>query len=119
MDNSILKVNDSGLKSELEKMFTKVKILVEKYNISKDENKMLKEKVKELEHSLSEAEIKVSNRNSELLVKDKEITEFKNKLLDERKNKVSGEDKTQLKSRIRELMVRLDTHLEQKTNNNF
>ena len=119
MDNSILKVNDSGLKSELEKMFTKVKILVEKYNISKDENKMLKEKVKELEHALSEAEIKVSNRNSELLVKDKEITEFKNKLLDERKNKVSGEDKTQLKSRIRELMVRLDTHLEQKTNNNF
>ncbi len=119
MDNSILKVNDSGLKSELEKMFSKVKVLVEKFNLSKDENRILKEKVKELEHSLSEAEIKVSNRNSELLVKDKEISELKNKLLDERKNKVSGEDKAQLKSRIRELMVRLDTHLEQKTNNNF
>jgi len=51
MDNSILKVNDSGLKSELEKMFSKVKILVDKFNISKDENKLLKEKVKELEHS--------------------------------------------------------------------
>ncbi len=119
MDNSILKVNDSGLKSELEKMFSRVKVLVEKFNISKDENKFLKEKIKELEHSLSDAEIKVSNRNSELLTKDKEITDFKYKLLDERKNKVSGEDKAQLKSRIRELMVRLDTHLEQKTNNNY
>lgn len=119
MDNSILKVNDSGLKNELEKMFSKVKVLVEKFNISKDENKLLKEKVKELEHALNDAEIEVSNRNSELLAKDKEITDLKNKILEERKNKVSGEDKAQLKSRIRELMVRLDTHLEQKTNNNF
>ncbi|KXK44065.1 MAG: hypothetical protein UZ05_CHB002002720 [Chlorobi bacterium OLB5] len=119
MDNSILKVNDSGLKNEIEKMFSKVKVLVEKFNISRDENKLLKEKVKDLEHSLSEAEIKVSNRNSELLVKDKEITDLKNKILEERKNKVSGEDKAQLKSRIRELMVRLDSHLEQKSNNNF
>lgn len=119
MDNSILKVNDSGLKNEIEKMFSKVKVLVEKFNIARDENKLLKEKVKDLEHSLSEAEIKVSNRNSELLVKDKEITDLKNKILEERKNKVSGEDKAQLKSRIRELMVRLDSHLEQKSNNNF
>lgn len=119
MDNSILKVNDSGLKNEIEKIFSKVKVLVEKLNIARDENKLLKEKVKDLEHSLSEAEIKVSNRNSELLVKDKEITDLKNKILEERKNKVSGEDKAQLKSRIRELMVRLDSHLEQKSNNNF
>ncbi len=119
MDNQILKVNDQGLKSELEKMFSRVKVLVEKYNLTRDENKLLKEKLHELEHSLSDAEIKVSNRNSELLVKDKEITDLKNKVLEERKNKVSGEDKAQLKSRIRELMVRLDSHLEQKTNNNF
>ncbi len=119
MDNLILKVNDQGLKSELEKMFSKVKVLVEKFNISRDENKLLKEKVKELEHALSEAEKEVSGKNSELLNKDKEIAEFKNRLLDERKNKISGEDKAQLKSRIRELMVRLDAHLEQKANNNF
>ena len=119
MDNPILKVNDQGLKNELEKLFTKVKVLVEKYNITGDENKLLKEKVKELEQSLNETRIEVSGKNSELLNKDKEISEFKNKLLDERKNKISGDDKSHLKSRIRELMVRLDAHLEQKANNNF
>lgn len=119
MDNPVFKVNDSGLKSELEKMFSKVKVLVEKYNTSREENGLLKEKVKELEQALGEAKIEVSNKNSELMTKDMEISDFKNKLLDERKNKVSGEDKAQLKSRIRELMLRLDTHLEQKANNNF
>ena len=119
MDNPVFKVNDSGLKSELEKMFSKVKVLVEKYNISREENGLLKDKVKELEQALGEAKIEVSNKNSELMTKDMEISDFKNKLLDERKNKVSGEDKAQLKSRIRELMVRLDSHLEQKSNNNF
>lgn len=112
-------MNDSGLKSELEKMFSKVKVLVENYNGAKDENNMLREKVKELEQALSDTKIDISNRNSDLLNKDKELTDLKNKLLDERKNKVSGEDKAQLKQRIRELMVRLDTHLEQKANNNF
>jgi hypothetical protein len=119
VDNSILKVNDSGLKSELEKMFSKVKVLVENYNGLKDETEVLMEKLKSVEQALSDTKIDISNRNSDLLNKDKEITELKNKMLDERKNKISGEDKTQLKQRIRELMVRLDTHLEQKANNNF
>lgn len=119
MDNAILKVNDSGLKNELEKMFSKVKLLVEKYNTANDENKLLKEKVKDLEQSLSDIKIDNSNRNSDLLNKDKEISDLKNKLLDEKKNKLSGDDKAQLKQRIRELMLRLDAHLEQKANNNF
>lgn len=119
MDNAILKVNDSGLKNELEKMFSKVKVLVESYNDAKDENKLLKEKVKELELTLSDSKIDVSTKNSDLLNKEREISDLKNKLLDEKKNKISGDDKTQLKQRIRELMVRLDTHLEQKANNNF
>jgi hypothetical protein len=119
MDNPILKVNDSGLKSELEKMFSKVKVLVENYNEASSENKLLKERVKELELALSDTKIEISNRNSDSLNKEKEIADLKNKLLDERKNKVSGEDKTQLKQRIRELMLRLDAHLEQKANNNF
>jgi chromosome segregation ATPase len=119
MDNPILKVNDSGLKGELEKMFSKVKILVENYNEAKSENLSLKERVKELEQSLSDTKVEMSNRNSDSLNKEKEIADLKNKLLDERKNKVSGEDKAQLKQRIRELMHRLDAHLEQKANNNF
>ncbi len=68
---------------------------------------------------ISEIKIDLTNKNSELLNKDREITELKNRLLDEKKNKISTDDKSQLKSRIRELMVRLDAHLEQKTNNNF
>ena len=119
MDNAILKVNDSGLKNELEKMFSKVKVLVESYNGAKEENKLLKEKVKELEQTLSDSKIDVSTKNSDLLNKEREISDLKNKLLDEKKNKISGDDKAHLKQRIRELMVRLDTHLEQKANNNF
>lgn len=119
MDNVILKVNDSGLKNELEKIFSKVKVLVDKYNGAKDENKLLKQRIKDLEQALSDVKLETSNKNSELLNRDKELTDLKNKLLDERKNKISGEDKSQLKSRIRELMVRLDAHLEQKANNNF
>ncbi len=119
MDNAILKVNDLGLKSELERMFAKVKILVEKYNSALDENKLLKEKVKDIEHYLSDSKIDVSNKNTEILNKEREINDLKSRLLDERKNKISVEEKSQLKSRIKELMVRLDTHLEQKTGNNF
>jgi chromosome segregation ATPase len=119
MDNAILKVNDFGLKNEVEKLFSKIKVLVEKYNNAKDENKLLKEKLKELENSVSEFKLEISGKSSELLSKDREITDLKNKLLDERKNKISAEDKSHLKSRIRELMVRLDAHLEQKANNNF
>jgi hypothetical protein len=119
MDNTVLKVNDLGLKNELEKLFTKVKNLADKYNNEKNENHLLKEKVKDLERVVSDGKMDLTNKNSELLNKDKEITELKNRLLDEKKNKVSTEDKAQLKSRIRELMVRLDAHLEQKSNNNF
>ena len=119
MDNAVLKVNDMGLKNELEKMFAKVKILVDKYNSAKDENKLLKEKVKEAEHTLSETKLELTNKNSEILNKEREINDLKSRLLDERKNKLSLEEKSQLKSRIKELMVRLDTHLETKTGNNF
>lgn len=119
MDNPVLKVNDSGLKTELEKMFSKVKVLVDNFNEAKEENKYLRDKVKELEQALSDTKIEISNRNSDSLNKEKEIADLKNKMLEERKNKVSGEDKAQLKQRIRELMLRLDAHLEQKANNNF
>jgi hypothetical protein len=119
MENAVLKVNDLGLKNELEKLFAKVKILADKHNNVRDENQLLKEKVKEFERIVSEIKIDQTNKNSELLNKDREITELKNRLLDEKKNKISTDDKSQLKSRIRELMVRLDAHLEQKTNNNF
>jgi len=119
MDNAVLKVNDIGLKSELEKMFAKVKNLAEKYNSVLGENKLIKEKVKDLEHSVSDSKIEISNKNSEILNKDREINDLKSRLLDERKNKISIEEKSQLKSRIKELMVRLDTHLEQKTSNNL
>ena len=119
MDNAVIKVNDLGLNSELDKMFSRVRNLVEKYSSAKDENKLLKEKVKELEHSLNDIRIELSGRSSDVVNKEREINELKSRLLDERKNKLSVEEKSQLKSRIKELMVRLDTHLETKTGNNF
>jgi chromosome segregation ATPase len=119
MENLILKVNDLGLKNEVEKLYSKVKVIIEKLNEATIENKSFKEKVKALEQALSEAKIELSNKNSDLLIKDRELTDLKNKLLDEKKNRLSLEEKNLLKSRIRELMIRLDTHLEQKSNNNL
>jgi len=119
MDNAVLKVNDLGLKSELEKLFSRIKHLVENYNETREINRGLIDKIKELEHEVSELKLEVSNRNSDLLNKDKEIGELKNKLLVEKKNRMSVEEKDMLKSRIRELMARLDTHLESQTSNNF
>jgi chromosome segregation ATPase len=119
MENVILKVNDLGLKNEVEKLFSKVKVIIEKLNEARRENKLLNDKVKEIEQTLSDFKIELSNKNSELLNKDREITDLKNKLLDEKKNRLGMEEKNLLKSRIKELMVRLDTHLEQKSNNNL
>lgn len=119
MDNVILKVNDLGLKSELEKLFSRVKNLVEKFNAAKMENELYAQKISEYEKELSQIKLELSSKNSEILSRDREIAELKNKLLDERKNKISTEDKAQLKTRIKELMARLDQHLEQKANNNF
>ena len=119
MDNAVVKVNDLGLKNEVEKLFSRIKMMLEKLNSYRDENRLLKDKIKELEETISEIKLEFSNQNSQLLNKDIEITDLKNKLLDEKKNKISGEEKSMLKSRIRELMVRLDTHLEQKVNDNL
>ena len=83
MDNEVIKVNDIGLKSELEKLFSKIKDIVLKLQTAKDENRNLKDKIKELEQTLSEIKLEFSNKNSELLNKDKEISELKNKLLDD------------------------------------
>ena len=68
---------------------------------------------------MSDLKLDYSNKNSELLNKDKEINDLKNRMLSEKKNKMSVEEKDMLKSRIRELMARLDTHLEQHSSNNY
>ena len=104
---------------ELEKLFSKVKSMVGLLNSAREDNFRLMEKVKELEKALSDYKIDLSGKSNELLLKDKEISELKTKILEERKNKVSLEEKQQLKTRIKDLMVRLDSHLEQKASNNF
>ena len=42
MENGVIKVNDLGLKSELDKLFSKTKDIVDKLNSVKEENKTLK-----------------------------------------------------------------------------
>ena len=82
MDNAVTTVNDFGLKGEIEKLFSRIKSLAEKHSSVKDENRQLKDKLKELEQALSEIKIDFSNKNSEILIKDRELTELKNKLSD-------------------------------------
>lgn len=119
MDNVILKVNDLGLKNEFEKLFSKIKVLVEKLHNTSDDNKELKEKIKELEQSVSNLKIELTNKSSESLAMERELTDLKNKLLDEKKNRFSNDEKSMLKSRIKELINRLDSHIEQKPSNDL
>jgi len=100
-------------KQSLERLFKKVEELVKNYREAKEENNILKDSVKELTNKITEIKIQLSKSNSDLVLKDKEISDLKNLLLDSNNNKLSIQDKQNLKSRISELISRIDVHLEQ------
>jgi septal ring factor EnvC (AmiA/AmiB activator) len=100
-------------KQSLDRLFNKVGELVKSFRDMKDENNALKETVKDLTNKITELKIQLSKSNSDLVLKDKEISDLKNVLLDSNNNKLSMQDKQNLRSRISELISRIDVHLEQ------
>ena len=60
----------------------------------------------------SELKLLHTKLNTELINKDKEISDLKNSVLNSSGNKVSISDKNVAKTRIQELITRIDTHLE-------
>jgi len=110
------KIKDSH-KSALDRLFEKVKKLIYKMKEVSDENNLLKENIKELNNSITELKLQSTKINSDSVVKDKEISDLKNMLLDSSKNVDILQDKENIKSRIKELISRIDVHLEDDGNN--
>jgi hypothetical protein len=61
---------------------------------------------------ISELKLQNTKAGTELINKDKEISELKNLALNTSTGSLSGSDKDNVKSRIKELISRIDTHLE-------
>ena len=77
-----------------------------------EENTLLKENIKELNNSITDLKLQLTKTNSDSVIKDKEISDLKNLLLDSSKSESISQDKENVKSRIKELISRIDVHLE-------
>ncbi len=100
------------LRVNLDDLLTKVKTIISKLKDQKNENILLKENIKNLNLKISELKLLHTKLNTELINKDKEISDLKNSVLNSSGNKVSISDKNVAKTRIQELITRIDTHLE-------
>ncbi len=103
----------SALKISVQGLLTKVKMLISKLNQIQNENWELKEQNKTLDQKVNELKLSLTQTNSESLSKDKTISDLKNNLLHEKSPGVSVQDKEVVRSRIKELISRIDVHLDQ------
>ncbi|MCB0728749.1 MAG: hypothetical protein KDD00_14900 [Ignavibacteriae bacterium] len=112
INKDFFKDQKNFLRVNLDDLLTKVKILISKLKDQKNENILLKENIKNLNLKISELKLLHTKLNTELINKDKEISDLKNSVLNSSGNKVSISDKNVAKTRIQELITRIDTHLE-------
>jgi uncharacterized coiled-coil protein SlyX len=99
--------------TSLEKLFSKLNLLISKFKDIKEENNGLRDTIKELNNNITDLKLQLTKANSDSVFKDKEISSLKNLLLNSEVGKTSIQNKDQVKSRIKELISRIDSHLEQ------
>ncbi len=109
--DSLQKARESHLVA-LENLFSKARALIGKLNESREENKELKEGIKELNSKITDLKLQLTKLNSLCVLKDKEISDLKNTALNKDNNN-NTQDRDEIKSRIKELISRIDTHLEE------
>lgn len=97
----------------LDNMLKKVNALINKNRGLNDENHQLKESIKDLNNKITELKLQLNKINSDTLFKEKEISDLKNMLLSAEKNTTNIRDKEFVRSRLKELISRIDVHLEQ------
>lgn len=119
MDTKQEQIRDEIIKMQgiysttLENFLVKVKTLIEKNKEAANENHQLKETLKELNTRITELKIQLNKLNSDSLQKDKEISDLKNLLIIAEDGNTIVRDKDFVKSRLKELISRIDVHLEQ------
>lgn len=97
----------------VDRLTLKIGLLIERLRHLEDENKKFKDTVNDLNNRLQEIKLELAKANSDSVQKDKEILNLKSIILGLQSNKSSISDKENIKSRIKELIARIDTHLEQ------
>jgi len=96
-----------------ESLSAKVKTLIDKYVKINEENHQLKENIKEINNKVTDLKLQLNKLNSDTLLKDREISELKTMLLSSENENTNVRDKDFVKSRLKELISRIDVHLEQ------
>ena len=112
INKDFFKDQKNFLRVNLDDLLAKVKTLISKLKEQKYDNIVLKEYIKNLNLKISELKLLHTKLNTELINKDKEISDLKNSVMNSAGNRVSISDKNVAKSRIQELITRIDTHLE-------
>ncbi len=95
-----------------ESLSSKIKALIEKYRNVNEENHQLKENIKEINNKITDLKLQLNKLNSDTLLKDREISELKTLLLSSENDNTNVRDKDFVKSRLKELISRIDVHLE-------
>ncbi len=113
INKDFLKDQKNLVRITFEDLLSKVKILISKLKDVKNENILLKENLKNLNLKISELKLQHTKLNTELITRDKEISDLKNSVLNSKHNKIPLKDKDIAKTRIEELITRIDTHLSQ------
>ncbi|MFZ4590798.1 MAG: hypothetical protein ACOYN6_07355 [Ignavibacteria bacterium] len=95
-----------------ESLSSKIKALLDKYRNANEENHQLKENIKEINNKVTDLKLQLNKLNSDTLLKDREISELKTLLLSSENENTNVRDKDFVKSRLKELISRIDVHLE-------
>ena len=114
-DSAIDSINEAknSLRVSIQGLLTKVRVMLTKISKLDEENKDLRDQVKELSQKITDLKLQVTHANSQTISKDKEISDLKNVLLTEKNTKSTVQDKEIVRSRIKELISRIDVHLDQ------
>lgn len=113
INKDFFKDQKNSVRISFDEILQKVKLLISKLKDVKNENILLKENIKNLNLKISELKLQHTKINTDLINKDKEISDLKNIVLNSTINKIPIKDKDEVKSRIKELISRIDNHLEQ------
>jgi hypothetical protein len=95
-----------------ESLSSKIKALLDKFRNVNEENHQLKENIKEINNKVTDLKLQLNKLNSDTLLKDREISELKTLLLSSENENTNVRDKDFVKSRLKELISRIDVHLE-------
>lgn len=113
INKDFFKDHKSFLRISIDDLLSRVKLLISKLKDTKNENTLLKENIRNLNLKISELKLQHTKVNTELINKDKEISDLKNLILVSTNNKLPLKDKEIVRLRIKELISRIDNHLEQ------